>query len=63
MSNLKDDHENDQKGPQAHAEGQHGKRTHAKFLEPQHEGQHRESREVRAQHDRARDSKRLRAKE
>ena len=41
-----------QKGPQAHAEGQHGSKTHSRFIEQQHEGQHRESREERAEHDR-----------
>jgi hypothetical protein len=33
-----------QKGPQAHAEGQHGNKTHSRFLEQLHEGEHRESR-------------------
>jgi hypothetical protein len=41
-----------QKGPQVHAEGQHGSKTHSRFIEQLHEGEHRESREDRAQHDR-----------
>jgi hypothetical protein len=41
-----------QKGPQVHAEGQHGEKTHARFMEQLHEGEHRESRADRAQHDR-----------
>lgn len=48
MGNRKDD----QKGPQAHAEGQHGSKTHSRFIEQQHEGQHGESRADRAEHDR-----------
>jgi len=28
----------EQKGPQEHAEGQHGSKTHARFLEQLHEG-------------------------
>lgn len=52
MANRTDDHENEQKGAQAHAEGQQGEKTHARFLEQQHEGTHRESREERAEHDR-----------
>jgi hypothetical protein len=27
-----------QKGPQEHAEGQHGGKTHSRFLEQQHDG-------------------------
>lgn len=42
----------EQKGPQAHAEGQHGEKTHARFIEQLHEGKHRESREDRVEHDR-----------
>jgi hypothetical protein len=42
----------DQKGPQAHAEGQHGDKTHARFIEQLHEGEHRESREDRLERDR-----------
>ena len=42
MANQKDDH----------AEGQHGSETHARFTEQQHEGEHLESREDRAEHDR-----------
>ena len=55
MGNPKDNQENDsaaQKGAQTHAEGQHGSKTHSRFIEQQHEGQHRESGEDRAQHDR-----------
>ena len=42
MGNQKDDH----------AEGQHGSKTHSRFIEQQHEGEHRESREDSAPHDR-----------
>lgn len=42
-----------QKGPQAHAEGQHGTKTRSRFIEQQGEGKHRESREDREQHDAA----------
>src|SRR4051812_35883959 len=31
-----------QKGPQAHAEGQHGSKTHARFIEQLHEGRREE---------------------
>ena len=31
-----------QKGPQQHAEGQHGEKTHARFLEQIHQSMHRE---------------------
>jgi hypothetical protein len=31
-----------QKGPQQHAEGQHGEKTHARFLEQIHQPMHRE---------------------
>lgn len=41
-----------QKGPQAHAEGQHGDKTHAHLIEQLHEGEHRQSREDRVQRDR-----------
>ena len=41
-----------QKGPQLHGEGQHGKKTHSRFVEQLHEGEHRESQADRAQHDR-----------
>ena len=37
----------DQKGPQGHAEGQHGARTHARFQEQLQEGRHEESVEDR----------------
>jgi hypothetical protein len=43
-----------QKGPQVHAEGQHGSKSHARFMEQLHEGEHRESRADRVQHDRER---------
>ena len=43
-------HEN-QKGPQAHAEGQHGKKTHARFIDQLHEGPAEESVEERLAHD------------
>lgn len=36
-----------QKGPQAHAEGQHGDKTHSRFIDQLHEGGPRESREDR----------------
>ena len=68
MGNRKDDHENEpaphgaedsrhapppsQKGPQAHAEGQHGDKTHQRFMEQLHEGERRESRESRIERDR-----------
>ena len=45
-----------QKGPQTHAEGQHGEKTHARFQEQLHEGPSRESLEDRLagdQHDNA----------
>ena len=42
----------EQKGPQAHAEGQHGSKTHSRFIEQLHEGKHQESREDRVEHDR-----------
>ena len=31
-----------QKGPQKHAEGQHGEKTHSRFLEQIHQPMHRE---------------------
>ena len=34
-----------QKGPQAHAEGQHGDKTHHRLMEQLHEGETRQSRE------------------
>ena len=37
----------DQKGPQEHAEGQHGDRTHERFQEQIHETPREESREDR----------------
>jgi len=42
MGNQKDDH----------AEGQHGRKTHSRFIEQEHEGKHHESGEDRAEHDR-----------
>ena len=47
MGNRKDYEENEPA-----AQGQQGSKTHARFVEQQNEGQHRESREDRAQHDR-----------
>jgi len=41
-----------QKGPQAHAEGQHGDKTHARLMEQLHEGPHDESREAKIARDR-----------
>ena len=38
MSDRDPAKEGRQKGPQDHAEGQHGSRTHSRFLEQQHEG-------------------------
>ena len=32
----------DQKGPQKHAEGQHGEKAHSRFLEQIHEPMHRD---------------------
>ena len=49
MRNRKDDQENE---PTASAEDQHGNIAHAQFIEQLHEGEHRESRADRAQHDR-----------
>jgi len=43
-----------QKGPQQHAEGQHGEKTHERFIERLHEGSREESLEETLQHDRAR---------
>jgi hypothetical protein len=34
-----------QKGPQAHAEGRHGEKTHGRFVEQLHEGKHERVRE------------------
>lgn len=42
----------DQKGPQAHAEGQHGDKTHQRLMDQLHEGEHRESRGDRIERDR-----------
>jgi len=42
----------EQKGPQAHAEGQHGDKTHARFIEQLHEGKHRDSPEDQVERDR-----------
>jgi len=51
MANQKDDQKNE---PTGRAEGQHGNVAHAQFIEQLHEGEHRESRADRAQHDRDR---------
>jgi|SRR5690349_9771757 len=48
MGNRKDT----QKGPQAHAEGQHGNKTHSRQMEQLHEGRHEESYETKVQRDR-----------
>ena len=40
-----------QKGPQAHAEGQHGKKTHSRFIEQLHEGPPEEPVAERLEHD------------
>lgn len=41
-----------QRGPQAHAEGQHGDKTHSRLMEQLHEGRHEESREAKVERDR-----------
>jgi hypothetical protein len=41
-----------QKGPQDHAEGQHGSKTHARFIEQLHEGRHAEPVTERARRER-----------
>lgn len=41
-----------QKGPQAHAEGQHGDKTHSRFTEQLEEGRHEESRDERIERER-----------
>ena len=43
MGNRKDDHE--KKGPQAHAEGEHGDKTHHRLMKQLHEGESLPSRE------------------
>ena len=43
-----------QKGPQAHAEGQHGGKTHHRIMEQLHEGEARMSREEEIAHNRER---------
>lgn len=40
-----------QKGPQEHAEGQHGEKAHQRFLEQLHEGESRESRAAKETHE------------
>ena len=42
----------EQKGPQAHAEGQHGDKTHSRFIEELHEGESGEPLEEKLAHDR-----------
>ena len=42
------------KGPQAHAEGQPGDKTHAHFVDQLHQGEHRESSESQIERDRER---------
>jgi hypothetical protein len=41
-----------QKGPQQHAEGQHGEKTHERFIERLQEGPHDESPDRTREHDR-----------
>ena len=51
----------DQKGPQANAEGQHGNKTHSRFIDQLHEGPSAEPVEEKLEHDRklaAREGKR-----
>ena len=43
-----------QKGPQAHAEGEHGGKTHARFMDQLREGEPRESRESEIERNRER---------
>ncbi len=43
-----------QKGPQQHAEGQHGEKTHERFIERLHEGLHEEPLDEQLEHDRNR---------
>ena len=53
MGNRKDA---SQKGPQTHAEGEHGEKTHARIIEQLNEGEAEESREARAERDRERNA-------
>jgi len=51
----------EQKGPQAHAEGQHGEKTHSRLIDQLHEGPSSEPLEEKLEHDRklaAREGKR-----
>lgn len=43
-----------QKGPQRHAEGQHGEKTHSRFIDQLHETEPRESQSDRIERDRER---------
>ena len=45
----KNDHHDHQKGPQVHAEGQHGSKTHARLVEQLHEGEREEAVEDRVE--------------
>lgn len=54
VRDSKNDRSKHQKGPQAHAEGQQGDRTHSRFVEQLHEGSPEPSREERLARDRQR---------
>jgi hypothetical protein len=47
-------HEGRQKGPQVHAEGQHGEKTRQRFIEQLHSGRREEPAEEHIEHDRKR---------
>jgi hypothetical protein len=47
MSGRDGRNKGEQKGPAAHAEGQHGDKTHARFLQELHSGPHEETVEER----------------
>ena len=49
---AKRDRRKRQKGPQTHAEGQHGSKTHARFIEQLHQGQHQDPTEERVERNR-----------
>lgn len=52
MANRRNDREREQrKGPQAHAEGQHGEKTHERLVEQLREGPHEEPTEERLERD------------
>lgn len=52
IQDSKHDRSAHQKGPQVHAEGQHGSKTHAHLIEQLQSGPHRESREDRVERER-----------